>query len=410
MEGVLEGESFQPIPKASNAHRLFGEIGKSALESSGVLTVHAKQALSEAGSVDSGVHGPSNYHKNGRRRQASTGNTPTLDRDVSSSSLFGAESGVRELNMASPQSFGSGRETSNEPATPKTPEVPQHNSLGYSQKNTSQSSEPTPRARPPLSRLISLPKTPLLYYDAADPSTHNIEYAQKVSGVDFTGYRQDTTQGASIADTMDQHGHGDSDASVASGASAASGASVDSGAALPVQASPSLPTTSDFKAPPRRVGKLVATADSFDPSLTLNIDQRLTSWGRNTSCTIVYEDPTDTRVPKIAFFIFWWSPSDFNLVQELSQNGQDWTNVEDLQAGIFTHARAGLWVNGKHLRQRDDKGRGLYGNLHSGDIIQVFVGPRNECLKFKCEFYHGKSVVPRPTGQSFKVQCGGKLN
>lgn len=400
MEGVLEDESFQPMPKAPNAHRLFGEIGLSALESSGVLTVHAKQALSDAGSAGSGVQGASNYRENGRRRKASTGNTPSLDREVSSSSLFGAESGVRELNMASPQSFGSGRETPNEPATPKTPEVPQHNSLGYSQKNPSQSSEPTPRARPPPSRLISLPKTPSFFYDPADPSTHNVEYAEKVSGFDFGAQQQYTTDVASLADTMQQSAHGDSDASVASVASVA---------AHLVQASPTLPTEPDFKAPPRRVGKLVATADSFDPSLTLHIDQRLTSWGRLKTSTIVYEDAADIRIPKTAFYIFWWSPSDVNLVQELSQNGQDWTNVEDLQVGIYTQARSGLWVNGKHLRQKDDKGRGLYGNLHSGDMVQVF-SDRNQCLKFKCEFYHGKSVQPRPAGQSFKVQYGTKLN
>ncbi|KAL5372642.1 hypothetical protein DPSP01_013350 [Paraphaeosphaeria sporulosa] len=396
MEGVLEDESFQPMPKAPNTHRLFGEIGQSALESSGVLHVHAKQALSDAGSAESGVQ----YRENGRRRKASTGNTPTLDRDISSSSLFGAESGVRELNMASPQSFGSGRETPNEPATPKTPEVPQHNSLGYSQKNPSQSSEPTPRARPPPSRMISLPKTPSFFYDPADPSTHNVEYAQKVSGFDFGAQQQDATDVASLADTMQQSGHGDSDASVTSVASVA---------ALQVQASPQLPTEPDFKAPPRRVGKLVATADSFDPSLTLNIDQRLTSWGRLKTSTIVYEDATDIRIPKTAFYIFWWSPNDVNLVQELSQNGQDWTNVEDLQVGIYTQARSGLWVNGKHLRQKDDKGRALYGNLHSGDIVQVF-SDRSQCLKFKCEFYHGNSVQPRPAGQSFRVQFGTKLN
>ncbi|KAL1604120.1 Protein kinase protein rad53 [Paraconiothyrium brasiliense] len=393
MEGVLEDESFQPMPKAPNALRLFGEIGQSALESSGILNVHAKQALSNAGSTESDVQEDSNNRRRGRK--ASTGNTPTLDRDVSSSSLFGAESGVRELNMASPQSFGSGRETPNEPATPKTPEVPQHNSLGISQKNPSQSSEPTPRARPPPNRLISLPKTPSFFYDPADPSTHNLEYAQRVSGFDFGAQLQDTTEGASLADTMQQSAHGDSEASVASVA------------ATPVKASPMLPTEPDFKAPPRRVGKLTATLDSFDPSLVLNLDQRLTSWGRLKTSTIVYDDATDIRIPKTAFHIFWWSPSGTN-VQELSQNGQDWTQIEDLQAGIFTSATAGLWVNGKHIRQKDDKGRALFGNLHSGDIIQIFRDQRNQ-LKFKCEFYYGKSTKPRPAGESFKVQIGNKL-
>lgn len=395
MEGVLDEESFQPMPKAPNAQRLFGEIGKSALESSGVLNLHAKQALSNAGSPESDMQGSSRL-QGGRRQNTSTEGIPTLDQDVSSSSLFGAESGVRELNMGSPHSAGSGQQTPNEPATPKTPEVLQHSSLGYSQKDPSQNSEPTPRARPPMqSRLISLPKTPSFFYDPADPSTHNIEYAQKVSGLDFGAQQQDRTAGASaLEDTMHQSANGDSDATVASDT------------ALPVTVSPTLPTEASFKAPPRRMGKLLATSDSFDPSLVLSVDRRVNSWGRAKTCTIVYEDGKDIRIPKTAFHVFWWVP-DVD-VQELSQQGQDWTEIENLRAGIFTSARAGLSVNGKHIKQRDEKGRALFGDLYAGDIIQVFH-KGDECLKFRCEFYHGKSKEPRPAGESFNVQIGTKL-
>ncbi|KAJ4287345.1 Protein kinase protein rad53 [Kalmusia sp. IMI 367209] len=388
-------ESFQPMPKAT--HRLFGEIGQSALESSGVLNVHANQALSNAGSTDSGAQ----QERNGTR-QAPTRQIPTLNSHVSSSSLFGAESLVRELNMASPQSLGSGQQSPNEPATPKTPDVPQHNSLGYSPKDPSQNSEPTPRARPPTqNRLISLPKTPSFFYDPADPTTHNIEYAQKVSGYDFGVSReQDTTAGASaLEDTMHQSGPTKD--------LEASGVSTE---LFPDMANPELPTEPDIKAPPRRVGKLTATSDSFDPSLVLNIDQRNTSWGRLKTHTIVYEDSSDTRIPKTAFHIFWWSPSGVD-VQELSQNGQDWTSTQDLHVGIFTSATSGLSVNGKHIRQRDDKGRAIFGNLHSGDIIQVYYNPKtSECLKFKCEFYVGAGKEPRPAGESFKVLYGAKIS
>lgn len=386
MDGVVEDESFQPIPKTSNGHRLFGEIGRSALESSGVLNVLANEALSNAEPNESTPKEVPNGRSNIKHE---------LGRQVSSSSLFGAESGVRELNMGSPHSLGSGSQTPNEPATPKTPEVPQPNSLGHSQKYHSQSSEPTPRARPPpQSRLITLPKTPALFYDPADPSTHNIEYAQRVSGYDFGLPQQKPASNAQgLEDTMHQSDRPDSRSSAASAA------------AVPVDATPKIPIEpSFFKAPPRRVGKLVATSDSFDPSLVLNIDQRQMSWGRLQANTIVYDDSKDTRIPKTAFHIFWWCPSDVNLVQQLSQNGEDWTDVDDLHVGIYTQASHGLSINGKLLKQRDDRGRDMYGILRSGDVIQVYHDPRSkECLKFRCEFYYGQGANPRAAGESFKV-------
>ncbi|KAF1969929.1 kinase-like protein [Bimuria novae-zelandiae CBS 107.79] len=391
MEGDVDDESFQAMPQTPTGRRLFGEIGHSALESSGILNVQANQALSSAGSAESGAQVSSQR----------AGNTNfQVSREISSSSLFGAETGVRELNMASPHSPGSGSQTSNEPATPKTPEVPQHSSLGHSQKYPSQNSEPTPRARPSVhSRLISLPKTPSFFYDPADPSTHNIEYAQRVSGYDFGVQLSNATAGASdLEDTMHQSGH-TNDHSPAASATAVS-----------VKGTPNLPTQTSFKAPPRRVGKLAATVDSFDRSLVLNLDQRQTSWGRRQSNTIAYEDITDVRIPKTAFIIFWWSPSAPNLVQELSQDGKDWTEVEDLQVGIYVLAKFGLWVNGKHIRQKDEKGRPMYGNLHTGDVIQVHSNPvTNERLNFRCEFYVGKGAKPRAAGENFKVLYGAKV-
>lgn len=386
MEGVVEDESFRPMPRA-NAQRLFGEIGHSALESSSVFNVLAEQALSSADSSKSQVKVPANGDN---RTNCQT------NREVSLSSLSGAESGVRELNMGSPHSLESGSQTSNEPATPKTPEVPQHSSLGHSQKYPSQNSEPTPRARPSVqSRLISLPKTPSFFYDPADPSTHNIEYARKVSGLDFGAVQQNGTADASkLEDTMHQSSRGNSHLSATSAVAA------------PVNAAPELPTEASFKTPARRVGKLMATPDSFDPSLVLNINHLNTTWGRSGSNTIVYEDHMDTRIPKTAFRIFWWSPSGDKVVQELSQNGKGWSNIDDLYIVIYPLSRTGLRVNGQYLCRKNDKGRNMFGYLHSGDVIEVYINlETKECLKFRCEFYHGKGAQPRGVGQNFKPIC-----
>lgn len=402
-------ESFQPIQKTPQ--RLFGEIRQPALESSGVVHKRGDQGIADAGTTEPGAQ------ENGTvTRQTSSRLIPALSSHVSSSSLFGAESLVRELNMASPQSFGSGQQSPNEPATPKTPDVPQHNSLGYSQVDSSQNSEPTPRARPPTqTRIINLPKTPSFFYDPADPATHNIEYAQKVSGFDFGAKQEATASDISTLAPTTRQGS-DAGASALEDTMHQSGLSRDPEApdastdAFPVMTHPELPTEPGVRAPPRRVGKLTATSDSFDPSLVLNIDQRNTSWGRLPHHTIVYEDSSDIRIPKTAFHIFWWSPSGVD-VQELSQNGEDWTNIEDLHVGIWTSARSGISINGMHIRQRDEKGRAIFGNLHTDDIVQVFNNPRNsECLKFKCDFYVGAGKQPRGPGESFKVIHGAKLS
>ncbi|KAF2682409.1 Pkinase-domain-containing protein [Lentithecium fluviatile CBS 122367] len=403
-------ESFKLMPKVE-PQRLFGEIGESALQSSRILNEHVNGALSSESSAGARQHDEvqktSQAGRGARRAPVPTRRAiPQLDGEVSSSSLLGAESMVRDLNMASPHSPGSGPHSPSEPATPKTPDVPQHSSLEHSQKHPSQISEPTPKAKPPiLSRQISLPKTASLYWDPFDKNTHTLEYASKKSGFDFVAAQQgvmnqDATAGASVmADTIRQSG---ADGSSDSGASQTS----------PVAVLPEIPPELDIKPPPRRLGKLMATADSFAPNLVLNIDQSRTSWGRLKSNTIVYENGKDTRVPKAAFIVFWWSASQDlrENVQELSQKGRDWTTLEDLHVGIFTCATSGITVNGKHIRQKDRKGRAIYGHLHTGDIIQVYHDSQSgECLKFRCEFRLGSGAKPRAAGESFHVLHGAKL-
>jgi hypothetical protein len=85
-------------------------------------------------------------------------------------------------------------------------------------------------------------------------------------------------------------------------------------------------------------------------------------------------------------------------------------NLEDLKVGIWTCATHGISINGKHLRQKDDKGRALFGNLHSGDIIQVYHHVNGQHLRFRCEFYLGAGKDPRPVGNSFGTQLGNRLS
>lgn len=402
---IDEGESFKVIQQPTGRPRLFGEIGQSALQNSGILHDHAIEALShEASSAEaqppSAKSTGQTRIKEPRQESPTLGGVPQLDGAFSSPSLLGAESMVRELNMASPHSPVSNAQSPNEPTTPKTPDMHQHNSLGHSSQHPSQFSDATPKAKPPtLNRQISLPKTASFYYDPYDPNTHNLEYASKMSGFDFVAAAQAAKAGASeLDDTMRVSAQNEN--SSEGEQSSMSGINR------------SLPAEMDIKPPPRRLGKLTATSDSFIPGLTLMIDQSRTSWGRLPDNTLVYEHAKDTRIPKTAFIIFWWSTSGETqeTVKELSQQGKDWTTLDNLHVGIFNCATSGISVNGKHLRQKDEKGRALYGTLHSGDVIQVYHASKGpECLKFKCEFYHGSGKEPRPSGQEFNIVQGTKL-
>jgi serine/threonine protein kinase len=399
--GIEEGESFRLIATPRRP-RLFGEIGQSALQSSRVLSARANVALSDAEATSHGLHQirpPSNHTIGGAQRPGSTV-LAQLDGGFSSPSLLGAESLVRELHMASPNSPVSRTQSPVMPATPRTPEVLQHSALDQSSKNQSQVSEPTPRARS-TNRQISLPLTASYYYDPLDPSTHNLEYATKVSGFDFVAASKDAKAGASayedtvrVSDTS-----GQSDISTAAALS-------------PSGAVPSVPAELDIRPPPRRLGKLIATSDSFTPGLTLNINRSKTSWGRLPNNTIVYEHSRDTRIPKTAFVIFWYSSGSQSqaTVEDLSQQGKDWTSLEQLHVGIWTCATHGISVNGKHLKQKDDRGCALFGHLHTGDIVQVYHDSHGtECLNFRCEFYLGTGKKPRAAGDSFSTLVGNKL-
>lgn len=402
---IGEGESFKVLPIAPQP-RLFGEIGQSALQSSGVLYAHANDALSEESSrvVQPNSRIQSSHPVGGADPQGSFIIPAQLDHVFSSPSLLGTESMVRDMNMASPHSPISRTQSPIMPATPKTPEVLQHNSLDQSSAGLSQISEPTPKARPAgFNRQISLPLTASYYYDPLDPSTHNLEYASKKSGFDFVSRGSYAEAGASAYE----------DTLRASEASEQSTRSSNATPASPTADVPSLPAELNIRPPPRRLGKLIATQDSFAPNLVLNIDQSKTSWGRLANNTIVYENPRDTRIPKTAFIIFWYSSGGESreTVEELSQGGQDWTSLENLEVGIWTCATHGISINGKHLKQKDDKGRALFGHLHTGDVIQVYHDSKGtECLKFKCKFYLGSGMEPRPAGDSFSTLLGNKVS
>jgi hypothetical protein len=148
--------------------------------------------------------------------------------------------------------------------------------------------------------------------------------------------------------------------------------------------------------PPRRLGRLEATADSFLFPLTMSVYGKF-SWGRDAGNTVTYRNDSDVRIAKTAFELLWYSSS--NRVYNGIAN-----NEKDLKVTIRTHATYGILVNGNRLRRCDKHGRILYGNLHTGDIIEVYSSYcQKERLRFKCEFYAGSARHPRSSVGDFQI-------
>ena len=235
---------------APPANRLFGEIGSSALRSSGVLGHDAHMALqvqmqtqgSRGDTASLSRSGPTvdvNEHVNENENESDeqargAGNELTqhklhhprtlnarsgqLVQTASASSLFGAEELVGQLNMASPEpgaSAASAPDTA--PATPGTPRSRNHSpssttALAGSKRSSmecQENSTANTSKRSKLDRRIKLDRHPAFYYDAQDPSTWNYAYASKVSGRDYVGEfaaRCQAELAESRAKSMSEHG------------------------------------------------------------------------------------------------------------------------------------------------------------------------------------------------------------
>lgn len=391
------------LPRANlRANRLFGEIGQSALQSSGLLDMETTRALTRDASTS--MEDEANSRNMPPTEPASSGMTPS--QAEAAKSLLGAESMVREMNMASPNSPNSAGATPNEPTTPRTPE-------SANQANSSNSGlhDITPKAPvTSFNRQIILKKTASFFYDPENPATHTLEYASRVSGYDFVAEAEAEAGAtepdlASMPPTMDPLASGRSEQSAAERSpqhrshtpttEAPSRFSVPPPVIsrtidLPPMLSPQT-VQAEFIRPPPRLGKLTATADSFEP-ITLHLTQRITSWGRNPNSVIVYHNPNEVRVPKQAFNIAFHAPG---IEEHIKDSQTDWTKLDGLHTLINTGSSIGISINGVHLRRESDDGRVLFGRLYDGDVVEIAKSGHGKGLKFICEFWHGEAKEKR---------------
>lgn len=426
-------QSYESIPLVNDIHdsriqssapkpqKLFGEISQRALQSSALLGAQNQSAaasFSDNGSLSEfRTIGNVDQHAQMTIREASqpqnslnpvNGHTvpgfrPSQDPTGGSS---WRESMVRELNMDAVMANTGDLNV----AQDKTPQQPSHNpqtpshSQFAAQKLQAESGdqEETPKApQVKFKRQISIPISASYYYDPHDPSTHNLEYASKVSGLRFSEDGSVLGNDISLPDTaMNSETSSSSENAIHhSGPDRGNGDASALGISVPMdlhplprpQTQPQFPptaTTSGFLKP-SRFGCLTTTPSSFK-QIKIPLARRMTTWGRNPKNTQHYAAIQDTRVAKLALIIVFQADG----IAKAEQEGGDWTKLKGMDVVVSTQSRLGIWVNGAHLEEKDAKGRKCYGRVYSGDEICVFKNAE-ENLTFVCEFSLGSGKRSR---------------
>lgn len=200
--------------------------------------------------------------------------------------------------------------------------------------------------------------------------------------------------------------------------------------ARPTNAAPSVETNSalsspapqpyvgnDFERPKRILAKFIATSDSCLPTLTLNITESVTSWGRGVEATMRYTNGLETRIPKYAFKTILFKPG-FNYVDPKLRTAQVWQEGDqDMRFFISSKATTGLWVNNvnvpSHDRQKPSTESKYWVELKNGDLVDVWrhdINPKIFTrLRFEC--YWGLSKYKRTAVDECRfVRDGDFLN
>ena len=329
---------------SSQQPRLFGEIGNSALESSGLLGEKAGAALDMPPSSDEAV--PAQCSKGSKMSldgsgsyqagQMASGLYRSDEGSVRYPSLMGTESELRELNMIDvpshePNTSGDASDYVDEPQTPKTPD-------GLSEKNSN-----------PLSQHKSSHDATPRQENYSTARTHQINVPSSIP----------------------------------------------------------LPASEPPASQKPLLGILRTTPDSI-VQLELNLYDRFSHWGRHPKNTFSYSDLWDTRIPKRAFIIWfhaygiekveregrdWRLMHDLHTVINTETSSHIYVNGEKLKARWEDDGEvmAGRLYSGDVIEIFTTS------NRHSGS---------QQTLKFVCEFFVGEAEMRRPEDRPFMPERG----
>jgi serine/threonine protein kinase len=321
-------------PGKFTERRLFGEIGASALEDSGVLGQEAQAAL----------------HRDPRELLTEPDSVPinrvlvpgTQDQ-IHDPGILETESLVREFNMVSPHPSDSYSESPESSINSyNKAEIQDSQMLSLSSEETpkaamqskfeSMDATPTRNSRPPLL-----------------PETANVSAASMSQPLDLA-----------------------------------------SRTPKPVPAD----IEAEWKVTSPKYGTLITTMDStlsnFHP-----LNDRWITYGRNSASKIRHPDPLDSRVSRASFVIVF-NASNIEAIETAQHDWTGLQDLHVLIYNYSRTAH--LWVNDVELPVLTEEQIGYTTRLYSGDVITVFQpteGQGNEYLRFVCDFYVGTAKQKR---------------
>ena len=153
------------------------------------------------------------------------------------------------------------------------------------------------------------------------------------------------------------------------------------------------------------LGILIPLPGSFS-DVRIDIHDQVMTWGRFKGNTDVFKDQFDTRVPKCGIDITFSCPGMY----EAKHVRSDWQSMRDLDAVIMTRATNGIHVNGVKLTKACNGRTFKCGILRTGDIVEVSPASSETFLKFRCEFYIGRSAATRGADEPFVVEENTELS
>ena len=451
---AVDREAVRSVPYQGPG-RLYGEIGASALRSSGVFGEDIPMEGSHDGSVSVSDVSPVNLSTESR-----------LSDDVSRSSLqypqplpgpapslLGTEALVDQMNMASPESAGPSAPSvdskSGTPHTPQTresspaavtfakrpgPEMSSNPELAASKRAKShRSSTPSHHGQtddpPPTS-----PTAEITYQGTVSQNEQQEQAVLPKSGIQKAAAGQETSE------TRGQPSGGeDASKKKATTASSSKGArqqntapstshtrsqrnddsSSDNNSSTTSTAQDNSQPSPSFPLPAPVLGRLNTVPGSVIETTHFNLTNRVTYYGRHQEqpppvqpgqfsppfTSYIYPQNLDNRVPKNALDLCFWRTD----IEKDERRGIDWVARDDFWCIVMTRTSACIWVNGVRLTRGKDHTK--YGKLYTGDVITIFgpkdenaMGKAKEYLKFECEFFAGLSKHRRPEGQQFTIE------
>ncbi|GIZ39997.1 hypothetical protein CKM354_000335500 [Cercospora kikuchii] len=396
-EGQAHAQALQAAAPANRPPKLFGEISQSDMRQQALGRQRTETEQLGTSSTESQVEVPSSQSEGAIHSGAHNG------------SLLGTEVMVREMDIESPflpSSFDVSQDGSAH-SRPCTPLGTDNGSARHTPQDwPQQACDETPR-QPVFTRRFAVPVSASCFYDPADPSTHNAEYASRVSGHDFVNEPDYYPKERIVFPSSRASNRRPSESHSVPTPSIAPEPEVRPLDNLPIAVSnprsiealtiPHCVTTQ--KGDP--VGRLVSTPDSF-ADITVDLKQRKNTFGRDKYCTTSYEDKMDTRVGKQAFTIFLHATG----IENIPEGEEHLDSLPGAYVGILTHSSNGVTINGQRLNKAERPGRQTYGKLHHGDVVEVWPRIKDQKgLAFVAEIFQGEGKIPRPAhAPAFEIE------